>query len=73
MSSSFASIPNIIKSHPTPFQVSIPQEQVEEFQQLLSLSKIGPKTYENEQPDARLGLTREWLANAKSEWLKWDW
>ncbi|KAJ5619978.1 hypothetical protein N7510_003962 [Penicillium lagena] len=73
MSSSFATYPKTMKSSPTPFQVSIPEEQLNEFRQLLRLSKIGPKTFETEQCDGRFGVTRDWLVNAKAKWEEWDW
>jgi microsomal epoxide hydrolase len=73
MSSSFANLPKNARSAPTPFKVSISEEQLQEFQQLLHLSKIGPKTFESEQADGRFGITRDWLLNAKATWEKWDW
>jgi microsomal epoxide hydrolase len=73
MSASFATFPSGARSSPKPFKVSIPEEQLKEFHQLLRLSKIGPKTFEGEQADRRYGITRSWLTNAKAEWEKWDW
>jgi microsomal epoxide hydrolase len=73
MTSSFAKPPSSARSAPIPFKVSIPEDQLKEFHQLLQLSKIGHQTFENEQSDRRFGITREWLLNAKAEWLKWDW
>ncbi|KAL9473502.1 hypothetical protein ACSS6W_007882 [Trichoderma asperelloides] len=73
MSSTFATLPANRKSNPTPFTVAIPEEQLSDFRKLLELSKIGPKTYENELTDGRFGISRDWLVQAKEEWLKWDW
>lgn len=58
------------------FVAHISEEKVSEMKQLLKLSKIGPATYENlhaEPTKGKLGLTREWLTNAKEEWLSFDW
>lgn len=73
MGGSFADIPSGAKSAPQSFEVSIPKQQLEEFHQLLRLSKIGPKTFEGEQTDRRYGITRDWLINAKTRWEQWDW
>jgi len=74
--SSFDTIPRSAKAQPSPYKVSIPDEKVSELKQLLKLSRIGPVTYENlhaEPEKGKLGLTREWLTNAKEEWLAFDW
>jgi microsomal epoxide hydrolase len=73
MNASFATVPSGARSSPQPFKVSIPEEQLKEFHQLLRLSKIGPKTFESEQTDGRYGITRDWLINAKAAWEKWNW
>ena len=73
MAAEYASVPASSRSTPTPFHVSIPEEQLSEFKQLLKLSKLGPKTYENQQTDRRFGITYEWLSHAKQEWENWDW
>lgn len=73
MTASFATVPGGARTNPLPFKVSVPEGQLEEFRQLLRLSKIGPKTFEGEQNDRRYGINRDWLVNAKKEWEKWDW
>ncbi|RFU24590.1 hypothetical protein B7463_g11749, partial [Scytalidium lignicola] len=73
MEPSFATIPRARKSTPTPFTVSVPKQQLSEFQTLLHLSKIEPKTFENGSTDRQFGITRDWLVQAKAEWEKWDW
>ncbi|KAL7930201.1 Alpha/Beta hydrolase protein [Trichoderma chlorosporum] len=70
---SFANLPANRKSTPAPFTVSIPEQQLNDFKTLLKLSKIGPKTYENELTDGKFGISRDWLVQAKAEWEKWDW
>jgi microsomal epoxide hydrolase len=73
MSPTFATLPPNRKSTPAPFTVAVPEEQLSDFRKLLELSKIGPKTYENELTDGRFGISLDWLVQAKEEWLKWDW
>lgn len=72
----FSTLPQTAKAQPTPYNVSISEEKTAELKQLLKLSKIGPETYENrhaEPTKGKLGLTRQWLLNAKEEWLSFDW
>ena len=58
----------------TRFTLAIPDTQLADFNQLLRLSKLGPKTYENLQKDGRFGLTYDWMSTAKSHWeTKFDW
>ncbi|KAL3417497.1 putative epoxide hydrolase [Phlyctema vagabunda] len=67
----YTKLPKAASTQPTPFKAAVPQEQLDEFKQLLKLSKIGPPTYENltaETRNGKFGLTREWLINAKKEW-----
>ena len=73
MASSFASSAASTRTQPSPFRASIPDVELEDFRHLLRLSKIGPRTYENEQSDGRFGITRDWLVNAKAEWQTFDW
>jgi len=58
-----------------PFKVSIPDNAINEFRQLLQLSRIGPKTRENTtKAGPAFGVSREWVASAKERWLNgYDW
>lgn len=70
----YGRIPAQASLKPKEFHVDIPQQQLDEFKQLLKLSKIGPKTYENQKTDRSFGTTRDWLSNAKTFWEeKYDW
>lgn len=71
--SSFSALPTNRKSTPSPFTVSVPKQQLNDFQKLLELSKIGPEAYENRLTDGRFGISRDWLVQAKAKWEKWDW
>ncbi|KAM5359348.1 hypothetical protein ACJZ2D_014551 [Fusarium nematophilum] len=69
---SFDTVPSQALRQPTPFTLRIGQTDLDEFKALLSLSKVGPQTWENSQSD--LGLSREWLLDAKDIWLnKFQW
>jgi len=56
------------------FTAAVAEDELSDFKQLLKLSKMGPKTYENLQEDRRYGMTHSWLSKAKSQWeSKYDW
>lgn len=73
----FANVPKYAKTQPTPYKVSVSEEKLSEFKQLLKLSRIGPETYEtlNANPEeGKFGITRRWLIDAKKEWeTNWQW
>ncbi|KAH6643082.1 epoxide hydrolase-like protein [Boeremia exigua] len=52
-----------------PFTLNIPDEDIEDWRQLLRLSKLAPETWESSQEDRRYGVTRKWLAETKDYWL----
>lgn len=52
-----------------PFTLNIPDQDIDEWRQLLKLSKLAPKTWEGSQEDRRFGVTRKWLADTKDYWL----
>ncbi|KAF2091834.1 alpha/beta-hydrolase [Saccharata proteae CBS 121410] len=73
----YETLPKSAKGKPTKFDVSVPEEKLEQFKQLIKLSPIGPQTYENLHEDRELGssfgVTHKWLSNAKEAWLSFDW
>lgn len=57
-----------------PFTLSVREADLNRWRQLLELSPLGPKTYENTQSEAYMGVTYEWLSAAKQHWLTaYDW
>lgn len=57
-----------------PFTLSVSDQDLSEWRQLLQLSKLGPKTYENHQSERNFGVTYKWLSDAKEHWLnRYDW
>lgn len=69
----YTKIPKIAKQQPKPFTAHTPESAIDEFKTLLKLSKLPPKTYENQQSDRRFGVSLDWMQEAKSAWEKFDW
>ncbi|KAH0832487.1 hypothetical protein AYO21_05169 [Fonsecaea monophora] len=57
------------------FTLSIPDQQLSEFKDLLRLSKLAPRTYENlHTDDGEFGVSYYWMKKAKDYWLnQYDW
>ncbi|ETI25700.1 hypothetical protein G647_02474 [Cladophialophora carrionii CBS 160.54] len=59
------------------FTLSIPDQELQDFKDLLRLSKLAPKTYENlhaNAKDGKFGVSHEWMSKAKDFWLnEYDW
>ncbi|PWY75919.1 epoxide hydrolase [Aspergillus eucalypticola CBS 122712] len=73
MTLAYSKVPSGTTVIPSPFQVHVSDEQIEELQLLVKLSKLAPPTYEGLQQDRKYGITNEWLANAKEAWKSLDW
>lgn len=57
-----------------PFTLNIPDQDIDDWRQLLKLSKLAPEAWEGSQQDRRYGVTREWLSETKDYWLNtYDW
>ncbi|KAH7406838.1 Alpha/Beta hydrolase protein [Phaeosphaeria sp. MPI-PUGE-AT-0046c] len=73
----FGTVPTGAKQQPTPFELHIEDQQLQDMKTLLRLSPIGKKTYENLQDDGshgQLGVSRRWVENAKKYWEnEFDW
>lgn len=75
---SFDKVPSKSSLKLEPFKAHVSDEELSDFKQLLKLSKIGPKTYENQTTDVKdycgFGIGRQWLSDAKEHWeTKYDW
>lgn len=50
----------------------VSDEDLDQFKQLLKLSKIGPETYENQVANTKdyrgFGVNRKWLLETKKQW-----
>ncbi|KAF7188548.1 putative epoxide hydrolase [Pseudocercospora fuligena] len=85
----FDSIPSKATLNVKPFKAHVSDEDLNDFKQLLKLSKIGPKagkeplltpfqTYENQVANVKdylhFGITHKWLSEAKQRWQNgYDW
>ncbi|CVK85337.1 hypothetical protein FPRO06_07534 [Fusarium proliferatum] len=73
MSDGFAKLPSGAQLQPTPYQVSIADDKVEELKQLVKLGRVGPPTYESTQNEHNYGVSHQWLTDAKAAWIDFDW
>lgn len=74
--SDFSKLPSGASLKPTPFTLHIEDGKLNDMKQLIKLSPLGPKTYENQQntPDRRFGISYQWMEKAKESWVnKFDW
>ena len=70
----FAKLPSGASIQPEPFEINIPEAKLRLMKDLISLSPIGPITYENTTTDQAFGVSHAWLANAKHVWeTQFDW
>ncbi|KAH8431642.1 uncharacterized protein LDX57_009298 [Aspergillus melleus] len=69
----FSQVPSGAKIPPSPFRIHVPDEDLEELQLLVRLSKIAPPTFESQQQDRKYGVTTEWLTRAREAWKTFDW
>ncbi|KAL3469130.1 Alpha/Beta hydrolase protein [Aspergillus californicus] len=69
MATQFSTVPINTPCTPEPFTLHVPETDIDEFQQLLRLSKIGPPTWWNQHDNGQFGVSRDWLTQAKETWL----
>lgn len=71
----YDTVPKGAALKPEKFALKVPQQEVDDFYQLLKLTPLAPKTYENTRSDTNLfGVSHEWMSNAKKHWEKaYDW
>lgn len=73
----FSTVPKGAQQQPVPFELHVEEEKLQELKTLLKLSPVAKKTYENLRDDGghgKLGVSRQWVANAKEFWLeRFDW
>ena len=71
---SFDTLPSNATIKPSAFTAHASDQELSDFKQLLKLSKIGPKTYENLKSDRYFGIERKWLEESKQYWeTSYDW
>jgi hypothetical protein len=64
----YSKFPKKPKREISPFKCEIPDEQLQKMKQLIELTPIAPKTFENLREDGQYGVTRDWLIKAKKFW-----
>lgn len=70
----FDTVPSNASLKPSKFTAQVSDQDLNDFKQLLKLSKIGPETYENLREDRYFGVNRQWLKEAKQHWeTSYDW
>ena len=72
----FDAVPHGASDAIKPWQVDIPQQDLDDLTRLLKASRLAPPTFENSLPqhDRHLGLRRDWLLAAKKYWeTEFDW
>ncbi|CAN9176463.1 unnamed protein product [Alternaria alternata] len=74
---SFSSTPAGAQQQPTPFDLHVEEQKLQEFKTLLKLSPVAKDTYENKQDEGshgKFGVSRQWIVDTKKEWVeKFDW
>lgn len=59
---------------PQKYHLEIPDQDISDLKELLRLSRLAPKTYENLQTDGTYGVSHEWMTKVKEYWLnEYDW
>lgn len=70
----FSNVPTGASQTPTPFELQIEEQKLQDLKTLLKLSPIAKKTYENLQEDGEFGVTLKWMLDAKKHWQEsFDW
>lgn len=74
----YDAIPAKASLKPEPFHAHVTDLELEGFKLALRLSRLGPKTYENEVADPKdyrsFGINRKWLEETKDHWIhSYDW
>ncbi|KAF4806279.1 putative epoxide hydrolase [Colletotrichum siamense] len=72
--SDYAQPPHTPTLETSPFRLSTPPEELQELRDLVRLSKLGPRTYENSSAGGKFGVEYAWMAEAKERWAGgFDW
>ncbi|KAJ3957909.1 hypothetical protein N0V92_005496 [Colletotrichum tropicale] len=72
--SDYAQPPHTPTLETSPFRLSTPPEELQELRDLVRLSKLGPRTYENSSAGGKYGVEYAWMAEAKDRWAEgFDW
>ena len=73
----FSTVPAGVQQQPTPFELHIDAQKVQDFKTLVKLGPIAKETFENTRDEGghgRFGVSRKWMVEAKKYWVEeYDW
>lgn len=73
----FGQVSASAKQQPTPFELHVEDQKLQDLKTLLRLSPVAKETYENLQDDGshgKFGVSRKWIVVAKQYWEEeFDW
>jgi pimeloyl-ACP methyl ester carboxylesterase len=74
----YDTLPSKASFKPEPFHAHVTDLELEGFKQALRISRLGPKTYENQVANPKdyrsFGINRQWLEESKEHWVNnYDW
>lgn len=70
----FDKVPAGASQKPTPFELHIDEQKLQDFKTLLKLSPVAKKTYENLREDGEFGVSQKWMSESKEHWQNsFDW
>jgi microsomal epoxide hydrolase len=73
-SKSFDNVPSGAQQKPTPFELHIDEQKLQDFKTLIKLSPVAKETYENKREGGQFGVSRKWIADTKKHWEEsFDW
>lgn len=74
MSKQYSTLPNKLSIEVKPFELAIPQKDLDDLQVILKYTRIPKETFENSQSHPEdYGVSREWFIKAREAWMEFDW
>jgi len=74
MSKPYTKLPNKPTIEVKPFEVSIPQKDLDDLKVILKHTRIPKETFENSKSNPEdYGVSREWFIKAREAWMGFDW
>lgn len=70
----YGRVPTNATLKPQPFKANVEEQKLQHMKDLIKLSPVGRKTFENSANKRRYGMERDWLSHAKKVWeTTYDW
>ena len=74
MSKPYTTLPNKPTIEVKPFEVSIPQKDLDDLKVILKHTRIPKETFENSKSHPEdYGVSREWFIKSREAWMDFDW